>query len=267
MASKSANQSEMAVTERSCDDFLGGKVQILQPKTGFRAGVDAVFLAAATPAKPGQTVLELGCGVGTALLCLNARVGGLLLNGIEIQSELAGLANENAARNKADLNIVQGSVEDMPLSLRQSSFDHVITNPPYFLRSARTPAQSAARETALSEALSLADWFDAALRRLRPGGCLTVIQRAERVPDMLATLAGRTGAIDLLPLQPRKGRPARLVLLRAVKGAKSAFRLMSPITLHQGDSHLGDFDDYNPEISAVLRESAAFPWSARTDRA
>ncbi|MEY2961347.1 MAG: hypothetical protein RLZ60_1177, partial [Pseudomonadota bacterium] len=58
------------MTDLSCDNFLNGKVRVWQPINGYRAGVDPVLLAAAVPAKSGQTVLELGCGVGTASLCL-----------------------------------------------------------------------------------------------------------------------------------------------------------------------------------------------------
>ena len=57
-------------TETTDNAFLGGRVQLLQPRRGYRAGVDPVLLAAAVAARPGEAVLELGCGVGTALLCL-----------------------------------------------------------------------------------------------------------------------------------------------------------------------------------------------------
>ena len=57
----------------SCDAFLGGRLRIWQPRAGYRAGIDPVMLAAAVPARPRQSVLELGCGAGTASLCLAAQ--------------------------------------------------------------------------------------------------------------------------------------------------------------------------------------------------
>lgn len=60
----------------SHDQFLGGRLMVAQPKTGYRAGVDPVLLAASVPAVRGESVLELGCGVGVASLCLAARVPG-----------------------------------------------------------------------------------------------------------------------------------------------------------------------------------------------
>ncbi len=77
------------------DKFLDGKVKAKQPARGFRAGLDAVMLAAGVPARDRDEVLELGAGVGTASLCLAARAG-CSVTGIEIDEGLAALANENA---------------------------------------------------------------------------------------------------------------------------------------------------------------------------
>jgi tRNA1(Val) A37 N6-methylase TrmN6 len=63
----------------SVDGFLGGQLRLAQPEIGYRAGIDPVLLAAACPAQRGQEVLELGCGVGVASLCLGRRVLGLNL--------------------------------------------------------------------------------------------------------------------------------------------------------------------------------------------
>ena len=82
--------------QTTTDDFLGGLVSVIQPRKGYRAGVDAVLLAASIPAKPGQQVLELGCGVGVASLCLAARVPDLTMTGVELQSDYAALALQNA---------------------------------------------------------------------------------------------------------------------------------------------------------------------------
>jgi tRNA1Val (adenine37-N6)-methyltransferase len=80
------------------DAFLGGRLHVWQPARGYRAGTDPVFLAAACPARSGEHVLELGCGVGVASLCLAARVEGLALTGVERQVDYAALARRNAER-------------------------------------------------------------------------------------------------------------------------------------------------------------------------
>ena len=245
------------------DGFLGGRLSIRQPKSGYRAGVDAVFLAAAVPAASGEAVLELGCGVGTALYCLGARVPGLSLAGIERQPDYAALARRNAEENGLNAGIFEGRIERLPAELRDWTFDHVIANPPYWRGQARTKAGDAGRETALAEETPLSVWCDVGVRRLRPGGWLTMIQAAERLPDVMAALDGRVGAVTVHPLAPRSGRDATRVIVQAVKGSRATARLASPTALHEGTAHERDGESYTDDVRAILRDGAAFPWVGR----
>mgnify|MGYP002622056061 CR=1 FL=1 len=238
------------------DGFLGGRLRILQPRGGYRAGIDPVLLAAAVPARPGESVLDLGCGVGTAALCLGWRVAELALSGLELQPDYAALARQNAARNGIAFGVHEGDLGQMPPALRRA-FDHVIANPPYFAHQGGTPARDAGRETALREATPIALWMASAGRRLRPGGHLTLVQLAERLPDVLAALGPGFGSVVVLPVVPRADRPATRILLRARKGGRGAFRLLSPLVLHEGPAHDGDRESFRPEVSAVLRDGAA----------
>ncbi len=246
----------MSATTR--DQFLGGRLTITQPAKGYRAGVDAVFLAAAVTALPGQSVLELGCGVGVASLCLQARVGDLDLIGLEVQPEYATLARQNALLNGLSMGVVTGDLTDTPSDLRARQFDHVLANPPYYQRARGTASPKVGRETALGETAPLRTWVDAAVRRMRPKGHMTMIQKADRLPDLIAACDSRLGDLSVLPLVPRSGRAAELVILRARKGAGGAFRLLSPKILHIGDRHRIDGDSYVAEISAILRNSGCF---------
>src|ERR1700681_2841680 len=78
------------------DAFLGGQLRLRQPKSGHRAGHDAMLLAAATPARAGDRLVDFGAGVCAAGLALAKRVAGIKLVLVEIDSELAGLARGNA---------------------------------------------------------------------------------------------------------------------------------------------------------------------------
>ena len=244
----------------SCDAFLGGKVQIWQPKQGYRAGVDPVLLAAAVPARPGQKVLELGCGGGQALLCLAARVSGLALTGVELQSQYAALARRNAAQNGRDVTVVEADLSALPQDLRHSHFDQVLANPPYYRAGAHSPAEDPGRSIALGGDTPLAQWISVAAKRLAHKGYLHMIQRADRLPEILSACAGVLGSLEVLPLAPRQGRAAELVLLRARKGGRADFRLHAPLILHEGLRHTCDSESYRPEIAAILREGAALNW-------
>lgn len=247
------------------DGFLGGRVHAWQPQRGYRAGADAVMLAAACPAKPGQHVLELGCGAGVASLCLAARVEGLRLTALELQPTYAELARQNAAENGFDMQVMIGDLAAPPPELRAMSFDQVILNPPFF--GPGTPAPETGRATARHENTPLSLWLQAAARRLKPGGQLTLIHRIERLPDCLAGLDQGMGALALLPIAARHGRPADRFVLRATKGSRTPMQLLSPFVMHASQSHLGDgADDFTEAARAVLREGAAISFQKRHDR-
>lgn len=237
--------------ELTQDAFLGGKVQLLQPKIGYRAGVDPVFLAASVNACAGQSLLDLGCGVGAAALCLGARVPDMKLIGVERQLEYAKLARQNG------LDTVCADISDLPDSLRQQQFDHVIANPPYFDRNASIAARDHGREAALGEDTPLSIWLKVAAKRLKPKGYVHFIHRVERLPDLMSAVPASLGSVQVLPLAPRVGRKAELVIFRARKDGRAAFELFSPCILHRGERHERDGESYMTEIKAVLRDGAA----------
>ena len=248
-----------ADADLTCDGFLDGRVQVWQPRAGFRAAMDTVLLAAAVPAVAGQRVLDLGCGAGVASLCLGARVPGLVLTGVELQADYADLARRNAAANGTALAVFCADLADLPPDLRQVGFDHVMANPPFYPTGGGTAARDAGRELALREALPLADWVAVGLARLRPGGWLTLVQMAERLPDLLLAVAGR-GSVSVLPVTPRAGHRANRVLIRVKKGGRAGFRLLAPLVLHDGAVHRQDGDGYSATARAVLRDGAALDW-------
>lgn len=243
----------------SVDKFLGGRLNLMQPRKGYRAGVDPVFLAACVGAHEGESVLELGCGVGAAVLSLGERVPGLRLVGVEIQPDYGELARRNAFDNDIQLEVHVANLLDLPGAVREESFDHVIMNPPYHLRDRGNAAPDKGREAAVGEQTPLAGWIEAATKRLKPRGHLTLIQKAERLPEILGAFDARMGSVLVKPLCPREGRAAVLVVVHARKGGRGAFRLAAPLILHDGIEHVGDAESYRPEVSAILRDGAALP--------
>jgi tRNA1(Val) A37 N6-methylase TrmN6 len=170
--------------------------------------------------------------------------------------------------NGVTITLHQGDVAAAPRALRQLSFDHVMLNPPYYTETA-TASPVAGRDTAHRERpgegeAGLPDWIAAGLARLKPKGWLSVIHRAERAPELLRLLDGPAGGITMLPLAPRAGRDAGRVIIRARKGAKAPFRMLSPLVIHAGSAHLRDEDDFSPEAATVLRDAGALDFQETT---
>ncbi len=234
------------------DAFLGGRVALWQPRNGFRSGIDAVFLAAAVPARAGQSALDLGCGAGAAGACLMARVPGAQVTGVEVQPDYADLARRNGLSE-----VVTADLRDLPADLRARGFDHVLMNPPYFDRTASTEAAEAGRDRARGGGPALlGDWLATGSKRLRPRGTLTAIYRAEGLRGLLGALPASLGSVIVQPLAPRAGRAASLVLLQATKGGRAGLRLNPPLILHDGDRHRRDGDDYSVAATGILRHAA-----------
>ncbi|HEX6956783.1 MAG TPA: methyltransferase [Ferrovibrio sp.] len=256
----------MTSHELTCDALLGGLVRIEQPRKGQRASADAVMLAAAVPAGnatgAGLRALDLGCGTGVGMLCLAARLPEIAVDGIEIQPDLVALAERNIAANDMErrLRIVHGDICERGGPLAPGRYDQVFANPPYFDTPRHRASPHAGRATARSGngTAELSHWIAAMLRYARPGGGITLIQRSDRLPEMLAALTepesgSRAGAIRIIPLWSRAGEPAKRVILRAVKDSKAPLTLEPGLVLHRPDG------SYYPEIDAVLRNGAALP--------
>ncbi len=235
------------------NQFLGGKLQIWQPLKGYRAGADPVFLAASVSARAGQSVLELGCGAGVASLCLGRRVSGLELTGVELQSAYADLARLNARENQIALQVVTSDLRSITDPVGRQRFDHVIANPPFFHPTNRTSAKDTGREIALAGGTALVDWINIAIRMLKPRGVLTLIQKPERLPEILGGIGNRLGGIKVKPLVPRLERASGLMIVTAKKGSRSKFVLLSPLILHSGQHHERDTNSYTSAAEGVLR--------------
>ncbi|MGX4773377.1 tRNA1(Val) (adenine(37)-N6)-methyltransferase [Bradyrhizobium guangdongense] len=226
------------VTDITEDAFLGGQLLLRQKRSGHRAGHDAILLAAATEAREGDRVVDLGAGVGTAGLALARRVAGIDLCLVEIDPELADLARGNAAANAiaADVIVLDVTADAQAFAahgLVPDSADCVLMNPPFndALRHRGSPDQARhAAHVATEETLNA--WVHAARRLIRSNGVLTLIWRADGVADILAALSRGFGSVSILPVHGEAGRPAIRVLVRAVKGGRAPTRLLPGLMLN-----------------------------------
>ena len=241
------------------DAFLGGRLRLCQPRAGHRAGHDAVLLAAATAARPGDRVADFGAGVGAAGLMLANRVAGLDLLLVEIDPQLARLSCDNAAANGimaeiAVLDVTSSAEAFAAAGLLPDSVDVVLMNPPFNDGKRHRASSEEARALAhMAGPATLESWVQAARRVLKSGGALTLIWRADGFTDVLAALARGFGSLQILPVHGEATKPAIRVLLRAVKGGRAPPRLYRSLVLNNESTLL------KKQIDDVLAGIALLP--------
>ncbi|MEM7225291.1 MAG: methyltransferase [Pseudomonadota bacterium] len=240
------------MTETTEDAVLGGRLRLRQPATGYRAAIDPFLLAAAVEACPGDRVLDLGCGVGTAGLALLTRHPGCHVVGLELVEGHANLAGVNAVLNglSGRFEPVVGDVAQSPF--RGAVFDQVICNPPFHGAERGRPAAAPTKALATREDLAgLAQWLRSALHHLRPRGWITLIHRADRLDEVLALLRVGSGQLRITPLWPARGKPAKRVIVSARKGVAGPLTLGAGLVLHEANGH------FTSRADAILRGGGA----------
>ncbi len=234
------NCGTMTDTGPECteDAFLGGRLRLRQLKTGHRAGHDAMLLAAATSARPGDHVMDFGAGVGAAGLAVARRVEGIRLTLVEIDQILASLARSNAAANAIDADVIELDVEAAAeifaaAGVTPDSVDAVLMNPPFNDGARHRPSPDAARAHAhVAGEETLARWIHAARRVLKSGGVLTLIWRADGITEVLAALDRGFGSLAIQPVHGEAGAPAIRILVRAVKGGRAPTQILPGLMLN-----------------------------------
>ncbi len=234
--------------------LLAGRVVHEQMEAGHRSGIEPVLLAASVPAKAGERVLEGGSGAGAALLCLAYRQPGMAGVGVELDPALAALAARNAAANGFSRLVFAAG--DITHFTADGVFDHAMANPPWYTPTA-TASPDAARERARRASRGLiAGWAAALARPVRARGSVTLVVGAGVMGEAIAALADAgCGSLALLPLWPRAGVAAKLVLARGIKGGRGPSRMLPGLVLHQADG------SYSEAARAVLSDAAALDFS------
>ena len=242
------------------DGFLGGRLSILQPEKGYRAGIDAVFLAAAIPCVPGETLFEAGIGTGVAALCALARIPDIHITGIEVAARNTLLCEQNAKRNgfAAGLSVIHADVKealrkDLTSMPAHGSFSHAFANPPYFEDGKSTPSPLLHRAQAHNFGPDDLDlWVKVLHTMVSLRGTVTLVHRAETLGKLLSSMEHRFGDVRVAPLYAREGTAASRVVVQGVKGSRAPMQLLPGLVLHQDNSQ------FTPEAEAVLRDGMAW---------
>ena len=260
------------------DHLLDGRIRYGQPAHGFRSGIEPVILAAAIPLRPGDRILEAGSGAGAALLCAAARVANIIGVGIELDTELACLAQANArANDRANVLYVAADVLALPVGGR---FDHACANPPYHAPGGtRSPVPRRDRAKRSQDGIPngrpngmpdgmptgmpnrmpsgmLSSWACALAAPLRHRGTLTFILPTAMLGLCMRAMEDAGCRVDaVFPLWPKAGRSAKLMLVQAIKGGRGSPRLLPGLVLHQPDGR------FTEAAAAILRKGDAISLS------
>ncbi|HEX2554786.1 MAG TPA: methyltransferase [Microvirga sp.] len=238
------------------DALLGGRVRLLQPARGHRAGTDAVLLSALATPRPGEHLIDVGAATGAVGLMVAARVPGLGLTFVERDPDLADLCRRNLALNGACGRVAVADILDgaarRAAGLASASAALVLTNPPYLeegrARASPDPGRAGAH---MLPAEGLAPWLRACAALVAPKGTLALIHRADRLADCLAGFGRGFGGVRLRLVHPRADAPATRLLLSAVKGSRAPLRVEAPLVLHDAEGR------FTPLAAALHRGEAA----------
>jgi tRNA1(Val) A37 N6-methylase TrmN6 len=242
------------------DRWLGGRLTLVQPKRGHRVGTDAALLIAAAGDASQGRIVDVGAGVGAVGLALAERNPLASVDLVEIDPDLAALAEGNAARNGLEARIrvlrldALNSRERREARLTESA-GCVVTNPPFFEAGTVrvSPDEGKARAHVLPRA-GLAGWIQASLAMLAADGRFVMIHRPDALSVILAAIGSRLGAVALMSVHPTIGASAHRLLVSGVKGSKAPLRLAPGLVLHGAEGRLTD------EADAIHRGERLVDW-------
>ncbi|NNC37466.1 MAG: methyltransferase domain-containing protein [Acidimicrobiales bacterium] len=226
--------------------FYKGAVRADQPANGYRAGNDALLLAASIRAKPGQKCLELGTGSGVVPLLVNHKWPDLELIGIEKNNEMVRLARENT-KSHDNIAIVESDILELPKSWHLQ-YDQVFANPPFFDDFGAVRMSPAKAPSFVNDDVGLEDWIAVMLKMLKPRGIGTLIARADSLEKICHSLYGKAGRLRTLPIHSYADAPAKRVLVQFRKGVKSESTILPPLVMHDD----GGNDRFSAQAEKIL---------------
>lgn len=245
-------EAEEFVTE---DELLGGRIKILQPKDGFRAAIDPIFLAASIPVENGDSVLDVGAGTGAAALALITRAPWAWASCIDVQPELTALCARSATRSgiAERIGVLAWDIMKKPTPIDTQTYDHVMSNPPYMKAdTGQKPKTRAKLLASVETTATLEQWTAFMLDRLKEGGTFSMVHRADRLDEILSLIDGPLGELKIIDLQTKDdGRPTKRVIVQGTKGGTTTEPARRQIIVHEDDG------TYSAEGHDILRGAKA----------
>ncbi|WP_141621678.1 tRNA1(Val) (adenine(37)-N6)-methyltransferase [Myxococcus sp. AB036A] len=227
---------------------------MLQRRQGYRFTLDPLLLAHFAMdegAAQWGRLMDMGTGCGIIPLVLARKLGRKDITALELQARLFSLAERNVYLNRCEreVSLVHGDLRRVGMQFAAGSFAHVLCNPPYRTQDSGRSSVSMEKAIARHElACELQDVVRAADHLLVPRGALFMVYPASRFGEL-------TSVLRLHRMEPRTARwvhplvdrPAKLVLLHAVKAGRADLTVLPPLVLHGDDEHA-----FTDEVNAML---------------
>ena len=219
------------------DSLFDGRIRCLQHREGYRFSVDAVLLGNFIQPKPGDRILDLGCGCGIIPLILTYRWPKVSITGLEIQPSLASLAKKNVVLNNCQqrIEIVSGDLKEIGKYVEEGSFDWVVSNPPYRKpgsgRVNKDGEQAFARHEQLADLISVIKAADLAVKKK---GRVAFIYPASRGASVIFEL--RNAGLEpkkMLSIFSYPDSTASLLIIEAVKQGGEEMIILPPFYVYQ----------------------------------
>ena len=238
MTGKIKNSLAAPADEELCELF-DGRLKLFQKRQGYRFSVDSILLGDFIRERAAGRVIDLGTGSGILAVLLSRIAAVREIVGIEVQDNLAALAQKNIAHNEcADrVTIIRADVRELKKTFLAGSFDAVISNPPFY------PIKSGLLNLDSGKAVSrhelhgtLADFMQIASYLLKRAGPFLTIYPCFRIGDLVEEMR----AVKLEPktlcfIHPNIKEPANLVLVEGIKGGGKEARILPPLVLFGAD--------------------------------
>ena len=219
------------------DDLQRNGLKIIQKTDGFCFGMDAVLLSGFAAVKPGEHVLDMGTGTGIIPLLLSAKTAGEHFTGLEIQTEIAAMAERSVRLNHLEekIRIVNGDIKEASRIFGSASFDVVTTNPPYMNDAHGLKNPTEVKAISRHEVLcTLEDVVREGARVLKPGGRMFMVHRPHRLIEIIQAMKSYKLEPKRMKLvHPFKDKDANMVLLEAVRGGGSWMKVEAPIIVYK----------------------------------
>jgi tRNA1Val (adenine37-N6)-methyltransferase len=225
--------------DRTYDTFFNGRISVVQESRGYRFSIDAVILAGLLELEESERVIDLGTGCGIVPLILAQRQPHLTIYGVEVQGDLASLAEENVTRNgmRQRINIIENDMRLVLPAMVGGPVDVVICNPPY--RSVESGRINPNRQRAVARheiKVTLEQVIQSARRLLRTAGRFCCIYPAERLADMLIGLRRhRIEPKHLRFIQSDTQSEARLFMVVGTVLGRPGLLVSRPLVIYEPD--------------------------------